>query len=1032
MSSKRIISVLVSFSMLASSCAPKVGETPPDQTQQKLEGSQCLSGLPPVIERFAEGRATDAELTAGWDCAATAIKTFKKYVYGRASDRFESAELAEFLKNKFLDASSPPITPEFRTEVMRIKQLFFGGSLEYLTRAELDKIVSMIEDLKGVTLRVNPYMKLLVQKWSAKNSGSVNEDLRYFEAASEEVQAAARILANMIEQNNQVYELDNFVNFLREFTAFSGQNWELNGTIERLMPVFKKVKKAIAGGDQERIGPSEWKSFVLLGARGYVQYLRYFYFIKSVADTGTGLRLGYLARSLEDLFGAFQDLMQDKPADPSCGVVQGVPKLIYLSCISKDEINEMMAALSTAWKEFKVSPKLIDEAMKLKKVYFGGTENNITSQDFERGKKKVATLKVVVEKFMPFYSLYALEWDRSNFDNNAALQFFKDAETSLNESAVSLGTLFEDSYSINSLKALLQEIDRLYPPTVSADQQSRAAQMQKYLPLVEDVKNIVFSEKDSLIKKNQWSGFLQYGARFYNAFLFYTYFVEKEKSGTMIYTSSFKRLIDQSMAVLTDVLKGKKNKALSLAEVNLILQRLLEVEVIPPGLTPQALDQVVKVTLNRLLWPAEDRLKGSVPNALNLATLANISKEAQIWSETEMYLLSLAAQPVSPANLKSQIAKTLKRTDISESLRTGLKETTMMVAGPTAQTVDAEGRLIISNIVPQAYDGFSLARTNLNRTLGRLLIRSAITDRGRLDRYEGVNVSEAQVVFDWVKPVVIQAGLLDETNTTFVESRFREANIFSAHSNGDGYVNFAEMTDLVGMIISGIAINSMFRKDIELACVGNAPIDFKTTVTERCLRKVYIEQTANYMTATPEYTQFFKRVDMNDLEVFLENILKAAGHVPNKQNLVLLMDADLSPHVLQYLEMTIAKYDANKDGRISVLEAKAAFSSFRGLLKEVTKDQTLIKEKDLEALFMYILHYGKPPEGVSDFIFKWLPWKRNPEKWEAISADRRILGGILGTIADLVAKDQAKKKALFTEEEEKEIRKQVPEFLGGA
>lgn len=1030
MSSKKVTCLLVSLAVFVTSCSPpKVGEAPPDQGQQKLEGTQCLSGLPPVIEHYAAGVATDQEVAAGWDCATTAIKTFKKYVYGRSSDRFESAELADFLKKNFLDASSPEIRPQFRLEIMRIKQLFFGGSVEYLTRAELDKIISMLEDLKTISLRLNPYMKLLVQKWSLKNSGSVNEDLRYFEGASEEIQAAARILANMIEQNNQSYELNNFVNFMREFSIFTEQEWSLTEKIEKFMPVMKKVKKAVAGGDQEKIGPSEWKSFVLLGVRGYLQYLRYFYFIKSVADTGTGLRLGYLARSLEDLFGAFKDLVQEKPADPSCGLDKSAEKRVYMSCISKDEISEILTALSQAWSDFKTSDTLVEELMKLKKVYFGGSDLNISNRDFERGKNKVSTLRSVVEKFMPYYAVYTLEWDRGNFDEKTAWQFFEGAEASLNSSAVIFGTLLEDDYNLDNITILLAELDRLYPRPTPED--GRVVAVKKYLPLVKDIKNIVFSEKDSFIRKNQWGPFLKHAARFYNSFLLYTYFVEKEKYGTLPFANAFKHLVDKSLFTFKDVLAGKKNQALTIDELNLVSQRLIQVEVLPPGLSAKSLEQVIRVALNRLLWPAESRLNGSVPNTLNAITLDNIGKEIQIWHETESYLLSLTAQgPLKPTDLKNQISKTLKGS-LSPALRAGLTEAAMVFAGPVPQTINADGHLNISNIESYAYDSFSVARINLNRTIARLLIRSAITSRGRLERYEGVTVKEAQVVFDQIKPVVVQAGLLDETNTTFVESRFREANIFSAHSNGDTYANFAEMSDLAGMIISGITVNELFRKDIEAACVSTKPVDANTAVSEECLRKIYIQKTPTYMMATPEYVKFFERMKSNNLTYFIENILKAAGHIPNDQNVVRLMDSDLSPHVVQYLEMTIAKYDANKDGRINVVEAKSAFPSFRGLLAEVTKDQSLIKEKDLEALFMYILYYGKPPGGVKDFLFKWLPWKGNPEKWQAISADREIMAGILGTIADLVAAQAKEKRALFTEEDEKQIRK-APEFLGGA
>lgn len=1016
MSSKKNLSLILSAVLLVTSCTPKVGEAPPDPPQQKLNGTQCLSSLQPVIEAFIAGDATDDAVASGWDCASMAMGKFKKYVYGREADRFEATELADFLKNNFLSPSSPEITPELQLEVMRVKQLFLGGSVDYVTRPELDKIIDMLAELKSITLHLNPYMRLIAQKWSITNSANVQEDIRYFEKASDEIQSAARSLANMILENNQSYELDRFVVFLREFSDFTGQDWPLANQIERGMPVIKKVKKAISGGNPNSIGPTEWKSFVLLGARGYLQYLRYHYFIKSASDTGSGIRLGYLARSMEDLMGAFQDLVQQKPRDPACGGDAN-------SCISKQEIADILKTFSDVWPEFQVSDKLVDEAMKIKKVYFGGSENSLTSGDFERGKNKVAGLKLVVEKFLPYYPVYSFEWDPQSFDPQMAQQFYREAQANLQSSAELMGNLFEEAYDMENVRSLLTEIDRLYPNAEDPDKHP-LLEVLKFLPLAKDVKNIVFSENDTYIKKSQWAPFLKFSARFYDSYLYHYYFMKNETYGSSQFLEAFKKLADRVLAVTRDIVMVKKNQLISVDELQKIAWRLVEVDMLPKEIRPRSLEDVLKVVLNRLLWPTELRLKGSIPNGLTPVSVDYLKAELQIWYETESYLYALTESPRGAADLQKEVAQTLKHPQISAPLRAGLTELALVLAGPVAQTVDKDGRLVISNILKRGYDTASVGRMNLDRAIGRALIRASITDLQRLQRYQGVELKEAQVLFDQVRPLTVELGLLEPDNLTFMESRFREANIFTAHSNGDSYVNFPEMADIVGMIISGVTVNNSFRRDVVDVCTTPARMKSDLMVSEKCFRKVYLEQTANYMTATPEYVKFFKKMELDNTETFLQNILKAAGHIPNKQGTVKLIDADLAPHVIQYIEMTLSKYDADKNGIINLAEARKAYPSFHGILKELTKDQNLIKEKDLLALFTYILHYGKPPGGIKDYVFKWLPWKRNPEKW-TVGANREDLAGILGYIADQVAASQKKAARFFivSPEEEGEIRR---------
>jgi hypothetical protein len=396
------------------SCTPKLGEAPPDINQQKLDGTQCLSNLKPVVTRYLAGEATNGEVAEGWDCAAVAIRKFKQYVYGRSDDRFTSEELVEFLEKNFLAPTGPKISADLRLQFMKFKQLLVGGSAEALTRVELDQIIDLFGEMKSVTVRINPYMAVISQKWSDGQTRDSQEDAKFFEKANDEIQGAAGELADLIVKNNKSYNLDDFVTFMKEYADFYGAHWTVPAQIEKYMPVVKKIKRAIAGGSADIIQPSEWKSFILLGVRGYTQYLRYYYFIKSASATGSGIRLTYVSRTLEDIFGAFHDLLLVKPADPSCGTaLDRGGKKANLSCITKAEISDILIAFSGVFHEFKVSPKLIDEAMKLKKVYFGGSDTGITSVDFERGKNKTAGLNAAVEKFLPYYSIYTLAWDRS-------------------------------------------------------------------------------------------------------------------------------------------------------------------------------------------------------------------------------------------------------------------------------------------------------------------------------------------------------------------------------------------------------------------------------------------------------------------------------------------------------------------------------------------------------------------------------------------------------------------------------------------
>ena len=148
---------------------------------------------------------------------------------------------------------------------------------------------------------------------------------------------------------------------------------------------------------------------------------------------------------------------------------------------------------------------------------------------------------------------------------------------------------------------------------------------------------------------------------------------------------------------------------------------------------------------------------------------------------------------------------------------------------------------------------------------------------------------------------------------------------------------------------------------------------------------------------------------------FLNN-LKAAGYKPRVDMKVALSDVALLPHILQYGETLFIKFDGNSDGYIDKLEGIKAYPHFAQLLKKVARKQLEagdIKESELEALFTYILKYGKIPECNKPFILlclfdrnvtNWLDWKSNYKQDSyQLKANRSQISRILGIISDMVS-----------------------------
>lgn len=996
----RLQALLVGFlacgNLLLTGCDTKIGEKPPDEEAYTFSGAECLSSASPTVKAFVLGDAKVNDVNALWDCVGSAVTQFKQRVRGSSADRYTSQEIATFLEKNFFDKKQKTtISPELQLEFMKIKQLLIGGGRDYITRKEIDTAAETFEVLRQVTVGLNPYMKVLALNWSVTRVNNVQTDMAYFEEANAAVQKGARTLATLFQKNGQTYALTDFLSLIKELSKFFGEDWQFKKTIEQYMPVVQKVKKALAGGDENIVAPSEWRRFALLGSRGYVQYLRYYYFIKSTDDTGAGYRLAYMSRTVEDILSVFEDLTAQKP--------QGT--------VSRDEVTELLLTLNRIWPDFKISAGLVNESMKVKQLLFGGNADSFTTNDFNTARLKVSRLKSLIERFMPYWSIYGQEWDKTLYSADDAQKFFMESQFVLEATGRELGVLFEGSYDLKNLKKLAQEYEALYPPKNPKD--SLVDLVDKYTPLAVDVKKVVLGG-DSSLKKGNWSVVLGFGARVYTDYLYYSYFLKDVKWNKPEPVANLSVLANQTLNIFHDLLQVKDSNKITRPELSVLMKDLLDLKILPKGMDQTAMDQLAKVLVNNVLIMPEHRIAGVIPNALNFESIEVIRKELQVWLDTEYFIAKISdnwkpEEGISAKDLLATINKGQRSDGISLHLADGLRELALSVDSPAPLTVDSEGRFNISNKVDQVYTQKSLKQLNLDRAMSRIAIRSFVNEMSRITTYTGAKLEEVRFGFNELKVIFVQMGLLDPNNNAFGDSRFRDANLFTPHSNGDSLASYQEITDLVAMIWSGLNINSNLKKELQKDCLPDVqdPKD-GTLVMIDCARTSYKYSMAKYMTATPEYLRFMRWGETNgELNDYITNVFKTAGYVPNKNKTGKWGDLSLAPHVVQYIEMLFARFDKNRDGYITTSEALKAFPLFKGLLLEFAQDQIKsgsITEDDLPAIFCFMLHYGKPPETVKEKLVFWWSWKgKSPDKWD-VSAGRGALAQILGYVADKTAK----------------------------
>ncbi len=934
---------------------------------------KCLADLLPTMEKFMEGTATADKVSEQWTCFGKALNTFLENVKGaRNEEVFTAREIAGFFEFFFLQDLK--ISDELLREVMHIKQLAVGGDVDVLTREEIRELIRFSGQMNRISLKLLPYMGIYALKWKLSGVRRLEADTEHFENANQTLQEVARELSDRIGSHQSSYRLSSFVVLLKELEKLYGQSWSIVSQLEKGLPLIQKLKSALTGGDEDQIDSKEWRRFAILTARGYLQYLRYHYFVQNSDPSLRSSILVFVTRSIDDLFSFLGDMVREKKEQK----------------FTVQELNEVLGKLEDVFPEFHLPPPLVEQAMKVKQLFFGGGLDSWTAHDFDRARAKVNKLRQINQQILEHADYYSMNWDRVGLKRSELLAERDVANKGLAQFAVDLGDFFETGYDIADLMILLSEIEKSFQQRLDTD---ILKTIKKYVVLMVAYKNIIFSDTVSRIEKNskvnQWPVFLKRIFELYSLRLEYEYFLSAYDILRGDALNDFETWSSQAILIARDVLGAKPNQVLTKKELQRLLSALSVVSILPTNFPVGEVQALIQKMIPQLI-PPEKRLLKLINTELSLLNLDFLEAEFRGWMEAQKFWSKQYAKVPAGSGVWSA--------DLLRSLASvkGMNEHRVLLQQPRAFQLENRGRTYFGRQeIPITYQAIS--RLNLMRGLVRLAIRSYAMDLKRLDVLKpgnGLLLSEVNTLFWHLQPLLVSLGVLDKNSTTFPESRFLEANIFMPSSDGNDTASFVEATEIASLITSALSVDSELKLEIEKKCfVIKAKQKLLNSVDANCLMGVYRKELRTSLSSVPLFADFAGRLSSEDFQRLMLALLLAAGSPNPFTEPVIYRDLALVPHVIQYIESVQARYDTDGNGILSKEESMRAYPVFRNLIlgfPEVTS------EDRAKAGFAYILRYGRYPVTLREKLgFLW--WEFFPSRWK-FDLDRIKLASIFAFI----------------------------------
>jgi hypothetical protein len=267
-----------------SACGLKINENPPPTPEVNASvgmNTDCFTDAGTAFNDFFKGSATETQVYGFWNCMSFSVSEFEKNTHGKDAAVYSGRELANFFERYFLDKGQP-ISDSLMTEIFRLKRLFVGGSVQSLSRSEMLKSIEVMNQLKKITLKINPHMKIFNLTGKADLNDMATSRAQFAKAEAD-LMSSAKALTMLLKAD---YPLDSFMTFSKELDpilpAPGSDQTTMTEKTNRYLPLvlaYKNVLFTDAGADMGDTVGRSWDILFTFTAKIFARVAYYQYFI---------------------------------------------------------------------------------------------------------------------------------------------------------------------------------------------------------------------------------------------------------------------------------------------------------------------------------------------------------------------------------------------------------------------------------------------------------------------------------------------------------------------------------------------------------------------------------------------------------------------------------------------------------------------------------------------------------------------------------------------------------------------------------
>lgn len=851
------------------------------------------------------------------------------------------------------------ITPEHLQMIFEGKRFLLGGNAEILSLVEMKqarsqgtfkKIFAIFEDLK-------PYMSVYSLSWKLGQDPKSNR--AQYDLAIDKLKNNLSAFASLLRHP---YDLQNSQILVRELVkrlrAGSSQA-KVDQLTQQILSVVKQFKGVVAHDSGPVVSVAHWQP--LLATSGVLADVFY--------------DIHYFAEGAKKYPSYFDSILAQVTENYEKSRLAGIRRADLLPLIKT--INEMELGVQ-------IKNDQVQVVYEAKRLLIGGDLETITVSELKELRRQIPEWKKLYDEVYPSIALL-LEGDKK-----LTREQYQQTARSFEKGFADLSVLLPKGIDLQQLKDLL-----IRSGLVEADM------LEKNWMLVMEVRTLLTGDSSNFIDAKKIRAL---GPLVRKAMNFWADFKEikmPESWATLAGLQALNQFLQIASPVVEDVLSHQPDKSLTEARLMSLVGTLRQQDWFRLDVSDEFVKKALQIVVGRLLATPEERFKKMALGSFGIEHWLRLKVEVKETLDVQSILDKVYGEgerrraTVSRRELLGQIQQSLNQ---KAGPTVELERMKKALAVPFGGNED--GHVYVNSPEAENYRVGDVFRSNLLRLGLKILIRSYASDEKRATQIVGLTEAEVKTGINDAKVFFPLLNFSYPMDDRFIGKRFLEATLFTPRSAGREIITFEAGFDYLTMILSGIGLTSAYNQHFAQVCAKQSSGAQDIKYDSGCVAQEIYRVVPQKLTSMPKLVEYFEAGGEKVYYALYLNLLRAAD-IGWEAPYISETDLAQLPQLLQYIEVTMQRFDTSKDGFISTSEALRAFPVYKSLLQKASGFED---EKWLRAVFTYMLKKGEVPEQNLSGGFELLLWQQKGEKNWNVRADRSMLVRILGTIAETLAK----------------------------